>query len=106
MAAPTILVVRISFFRRHLVNVVLSLSCPHIAGQGLCQLTSKALWDRAVVRGGEPLVMIRPFILEEEGVSPMVFQTNSLPMASNSLRLLLKFQTDLTSNSTVHYLCV
>lgn len=50
--------------------------------------------------------MIRPFILEEEGVSPMVFQTNSLPMASNSLRLLLKFQTDLTSNSTVHYLCV
>ena len=50
--------------------------------------------------------MIGPFIVVEEGVSPMIFQTNSLPMASNSLRLLLKFQTDLTSNSTVHYLCV
>jgi len=51
--------------------------------------------------------MIHPYILEEEGVSPLIFQTNSLAEASNSLRLLLRFRTGLTCNSTVHYLsCV
>jgi hypothetical protein len=48
--------------------------------------------------------MIHPSIVEEEGVSPLIFQTNSLSMASNSLRLLLKFRTGLTCNSTVHYM--
>jgi cysteine-rich repeat protein len=52
-----------------------------------------------VARGFEALVMVSPEILQEDGVSPLVFQTNSLPLASNSLRVLLKFRTGLTPDS-------
>ena len=40
-----------------------------------------------VARGFEALVMVSPEILQDDGVSPLIFQTNSLRLASNSHHL-------------------